>query len=123
MGLYISRTEGGFQKVVFENVIDTLAGGLTLDLTGYSAAVNGMVPAGTLVGRNTITGMGKVVADPAAAGANIVVLGLTIRDVAAEYNVLTGVVTSGTARLKALPSAEFAAVAAIRTALPTIKIV
>ncbi len=123
MALQITRTGGDFQKVVFESIIDTLAGGLTLDLTGYSAAVNGMVPAGTYVGRNTTTGLGVVVADPATPGANIEGVGLTARDVEATGNVLVGVVTAGTARKKALPANEQTIVAKIKTAIPTIKIV
>lgn len=123
MGLGITRTDGGFQKLVFENVVDTLAGGLIVDTTGYSAGVNGYIPEGTLVGVTTATGVGKIIADPAAPGAGVQILGLTYRDAKVEPNAMVGVVISGTARIKALPANELSKAAAIATALPRITLV
>jgi hypothetical protein len=123
MGLSVTREGGGFQKLVFENVLDTLPGGLVLDLTGYNAAVNGYIPEGTLVGRVTATGLGKVIADPAAPGAGTTIIGLTYRSVKAEDNAMVGVVISGTARIKALPANELSKAAGISTALPRITLV
>ncbi len=122
MALQINRTDIDFQKVVFESVESTLAGGIILDLTDYQAAVNGMVPAGTLVGVNTTTGLGRVITEPAAPGKNIQLIGLTINDVSTDSEVMAGVVISGTARLKALPANERSKLADIRTALPKLTI-
>lgn len=123
MALQIKRTDFDFQKVVFESVESTLSGGISLDLSDYQAAVNGMVPAGSLVGRNTVTGLGQVIADPADPGKDIQLIGLTINDISTESETLVGVVTSGTARLKALPANERAKLAGIRAALPKITII
>jgi hypothetical protein len=113
----------GFQKVVYENVVDTLAGGLVMDWTGYTAAVEGYMPEGTCLGRMTATGLGRVVADPAAPIAGLQILGTSYRDVKVEDNAEAGVVLSGTARRKALPANEQSKLAALATALPRISFV
>jgi len=123
MGLSVTREGGGFTKLVFENVVDTLPGGLTMDFAGYAAGVNGYMPEGTLVGRTLATGLGKVIADPAVPGAGVQVLGLSYRDTKVEDNGMSGVVLSGTARIKALPANEASKAAAIATALPRITLV
>jgi len=123
MGLSVTREGGGFQKVVFESVIDTLAGGVIVDTTGYTAAVDGYIPEGTLIGRDTLTGVGKIVADPAAPGENIKVLGLSYRDIKMEANAFVGVVIEGVARIAALPANEKSKAAAIGTALPKLTLV
>lgn len=123
MGLSVTSEGGGFQKVVFENVVDTLPGGVSVDITGYSAAVNGYIPEGTLIGRVVATGVGKIIADPAAPGTGVQILGLSYRDVKSEPNAMVGVVISGTTRIKALPANEKSKAAGIATALPRITLV
>jgi len=125
MGLKGIIREGaqGFQKVVYENVVDTLPGGVVMDWTGYSAGVDGYMPEGTCIGRMTATGVGRVVADPAAPIAGLKILGTSHRDVLIEPNAVAGVVLSGTARLKALPANEKSKAAALATALPRISFV
>lgn len=125
MGLTGIKREGtqGFQKVVYENVVDTLPGGLVMDWTGYSAGVDGYMPEGTCLGRMTATGLGRVVIDPAAPIAGLQILGTSYRDVFIEENAVSGVVLSGTARLKALPANEKSKAAALATALPRISFV
>lgn len=113
----------GFQKVVYENVLDTLAGGLIMDFTGYSAGVNGYLPEGTCIGRMTATGLGRVVLDPAAPIAGLQILGTSLRDTLIEDNAVVGVVLTGTARKKALPANEQSKLAALATALPRISFV
>jgi len=113
----------GFQKVVYENVLDTLAGGLIMDFTGYSAGVDGYMPEGTCIGRMTATGLGRVVIDPAAPIAGLQILGTSLRDTLIEDNAVVGVVLTGTARKKALPANEQSKLAALATALPRISFV
>ena len=113
----------GFQKVVYENVLDTLAGGLIMDFTGYNAGVNGYMPEGTCIGRMTATGLGRVVIDPAAPIAGLQILGTSLRDTLIEDNAVVGVVLTGTARKKALPANEQSKLAALATALPRISFV
>lgn len=121
--LGIKREGGGFAPLVFENVVDTLPGGVIVDVAGYTAPADGYIPEGTLIGRNTTTGLGVIVANPASPGANVQLLGLSYRPVKAEDNALVGVVISGTARVKALPATEQSEASAIRTALPRITLV
>jgi len=104
MGLQGIKREGtpGFQKVVFENVIDTLPGGLVLDIDPANYP-DGFVPEGTLVGRDPATGLGVVLTTT---GGAIKPVGLTYRNTIAEVNALAGVVIDGTARIKALPATE-----------------
>ena len=47
--------------MVFENVVDTLPGGLILDVDKADYP-DGYVPEGSLVGRNATTGVGEVLA-------------------------------------------------------------
>jgi len=128
MGLGSVKTEGGgFQKVVFENVVDTLAGGLVLDLV-LANFPDGEVPEGTLVGKDPSTGLGKVVvitenANPTLTTFAPAPLGLTYRTIKAEDNALAGVVTLGTARIKALSEDMQDNIAAIQRVLPRIQFV
>ncbi|MCY4781436.1 hypothetical protein ORI89_17385 [Sphingobacterium sp. UT-1RO-CII-1] len=121
MGLIGIKRTGtqGFQKVVFENVVDTLPGGLILDVKKADYP-DGYVPAGTLVGRDA-NGVGKVVKTipgdseaepPTKATTDIKPIGRTYRDseVCEGGNTYAnGVVISGTARIKALPDSATAA--------------
>jgi hypothetical protein len=113
----------GFQKVVYENVVDTLPGGLIMDWTSYTAAVDGYMPEGTCLGRMTATGLGRVVLDPSAPIAGLQILGTSYRTIKVEDNAEVGVVLSGTARRKALPANEQSKIAALATALPRISFV
>jgi len=124
MGLTGVKRTGtqGFQKVVFENVVDTLPGGLILDVDKADYP-DGYVPEGSLVGRNATTGIGEVLA---ATDGVIKPIGLTHR--ASEISdggntYANGVVISGTVRIKALPTALQAIVDSLRTALPRITFV
>lgn len=125
MGLSGIKREGtqGFKKVVWESVGDTLAGGLVMDFTAYTAGVSGYMPEGTCIGKMTATGLGRVVLDPAAPIAGLQILGLSLRDVFIEDNAVVGVGLLGTARLKALPANEKSKAAALATALPKITLV
>jgi len=121
--LGIKTEGGGFAPLVFENVVDTYPGGVIVNVTGYNPPADGFIPEGTLIGRNTTTGIGVIVTNPASPGTNVKLLGLSYRPVKAEDNALVGVVISGTARIDALPATEKAAAAAIATALPRITLV
>jgi len=111
-------TPGGFDKLVFESVKDTLAGGATLDLSDFANA-DGIVPAGTLVGyRDGSTGIAPVVKvqkSGSATAFSVPPLGLTIAPVPITDNTLVGVVLQGVARKKALPGATTNAVDEIAT--------
>ncbi|SMG32145.1 hypothetical protein [Sphingobacterium psychroaquaticum] len=124
MGLTGVKRTGtqGFQKVVFENVVDTLPGGLILDVKKADYP-NGYVPEGTLVGRDPATGIGKVLT---AVDGAIKPIGLTHRasEVSDGGNTFAnGVVISGTARIKALPSVLQTIAADLAKALPRITLV
>lgn len=123
MGLSVTSEGGGFQKLVFENVLDTLPGGIIIDFTGYAAGVNGYMPEGTCIGRTVATGIGKPIPIPETPGAGVEVLGLSYRDTKIEDNAMAGVVIAGTARKKALPAIEQGKLAALKTALPRITLV
>src|SRR5690606_18354157 len=118
MGLGITHEGGGFQKLVFENVVDTLPGGVVIDIAGYTAPEDGYIPEGTLIGKDPATGLGKIVAITPADGEtpasfDPAPIGMLYRSVKAEENALGGVVISGTARIKALPDDEQASADAI----------
>ncbi|MBE8712544.1 hypothetical protein [Sphingobacterium hungaricum] len=124
MGLIGVKRTGtqGFQKVVFENVIDTLPGGLMLEVAKADYP-DGYVPEGSLVGRDPATGIGEVLAVTDGA---IKPIGLTHRasEVTDGGNTFAnGVVISGTVRIKALPTALQAIAEDLATALPRITFV
>lgn len=57
----ITRDTGGFDKRVWESVIDTVAGGGALDTTGYSPS-DGVIPAGLPVGyKDGTTGLHPII--------------------------------------------------------------
>ncbi|CDS94500.1 hypothetical protein MUK51_11015 [Sphingobacterium faecium] len=119
MGLIGVKRTGtqGFQKVVFENVIDTLPAGLMLEVAKANYP-DGYVPEGSLVGRDPATGIGKVLT---AVDGAIKPIGFTHRasEVVDGGNTnANGVVISGTVRIKALPAALQAIIEDLRTALP-----
>lgn len=120
----ITTTTGGFDKVIFESVLDTLAGGASLDTTGYSNS-EGIIPAGTFIGaKNGTTGLHAIIVPDGDGTLPATPIGLvhaTIPFVSGGNNVV-GVVIAGTVRLAALPNAPIAAgdVTALKTALPKI---
>jgi len=117
-------TAGGFDKVIFESVIDTLAGGAGLDISGFSNA-DGIIPAGTFIGpKDGSTGLHPIVVGTGD-GTPGAVIGLThasVPLVAANGNNSVGVVLEGVVRLAALPGAPLDVddIAAYKAALPKI---
>jgi hypothetical protein len=101
--------EQGFQKVVFESIIDTVAGGGCLDPTGLSQIyTDGVVPAGTLVGvKDASTGLHKVVTitngDPDTYDATP--LGFTISAVKIDENPIVGICIEGVVRRESVNAA------------------
>jgi hypothetical protein len=118
----VTTTAGGFDKVIFESVIDTLAGGASLDTTGYTNTDN-IIPAGTMVGpKNASTGLHTIVTVDAAGaftgGTPIGLVHATVPFVASGNNVV-GVVLKGTYRPAALPAVPTtAAIGTMKTAMP-----
>ena len=115
----ITRTEGGFQKVVWENIVGTLAGGVNIDMSTLDPAdyPDGVIPEGTPIKKDFATGLVTVTqADPAG------VIGYTNQTVKFEggQNVLVGVGIEGVVRIKALPKIVAANLAAYKEALPKI---
>jgi hypothetical protein len=121
----VTTTAGGFDKVIFESVIDTLAGGASLDTTGYTNTDN-IIPAGTMVGpKNASTGLHTIVTvDGAGAftgGNPIGMVHATVPFVSGGNNVV-GVVIEGTYRPAALTSVPNAtAIAAMKTQMPNLR--
>jgi hypothetical protein len=99
----VKREGGGFEKVVWENVSETLPGGIILDITGYTTPTDGNIPAGTMVGKDPATGLGAILT---VTTGTIKPLGYTIRTVKAEVNCLSEVGISGVIREKALPTGQ-----------------
>ena len=123
----VTTTAGGFDKVVFESVIDTLAGGGTLEVTGYSNS-DGIIPAGTMVGpKNASTGLHPIVTpdgDGTLPSTPIGFTHATIPLVSAGNNV-AGIVIEGVVRLAALPGGAPVAgdITAMKAAMPKITLV
>lgn len=121
----IVKTAGGSEKEIFESVLDTLAGGASLDTTGYVNA-EGIIPAGTLVGpKNAGTGLHTIVTVDAAGvftgGNPIGMVYATIPFVSGGNNVV-GVVTEGTYRPAALPAVPTAAaIGTMKTQMPNLR--
>ena len=125
--------EAGFQKVVFENTVDILAGGVQIDPTSatkYASNDPKVIPAGTLVGRKGTGGLSKIVAITVTGTApntttnfDVEPLGLTHFDVLLDDMPLVAVVLSGTVRIDALPDDEKANWKAISTKLPRLTFV
>jgi hypothetical protein len=99
----VKREGGGFEKIVWESVLETLPGGLILDIDGYTIPADGNIPAGTLVGKDPATGLGIILEDTTG---DVLPQGYTIRTVKAEVNCLSEVGISGTIREKALPAGQ-----------------
>lgn len=120
----VTTTDGGFDKVIFESVTDTLAGGASLDTTGYTHD-DDIIPAGTMVGpKNTSTGLHTIVTgdgDGTFTGGNpIGMVAHTIPFVASGNNVV-GVVIAGAYRVEALEAPPVTAdIAAMKTQMPNL---
>lgn len=104
-----TSTDQSFEKVVFESVIDTFAGGVCLDPTGLSAAFpDGIVPAGTLVSeKDPTSGLSKVITITNASPDTYdkVPLGFTMSSIKIDNNPLVGVCIEGAVRKGNLTSA------------------
>lgn len=102
--------ESSFEKVVFESVIDTVAGGGCLDPTGLSAIfTDGIVPAGTLVGeKDATTGLHKVITITSATPDTYdkVPLGFTMAAIKIDNNPLVGICIEGAVRRGLLYAAD-----------------
>jgi hypothetical protein len=112
----VKREGGGFEKVVWESVAETLPGGIILEITGYTIPADGNIPAGTMIGKDPATGLGAILT---ATNGTVKPLGYTIRTVKAEVNCLSEVGIGGVIREKALPTGQGTA-GARATALPKI---
>lgn len=101
-GVTTSFDQGGFEKTIFESVIDTVAGGACLDPTGLSTLfADGVVPAGTLVGeKDATTGLHKVVSitNGSPDTYDVVPLGFTMHPVKIDNNTLVGICIEGVVR-------------------------
>ena len=110
--------EGGFEKVVFESVLDTVAGGGCLDPTGLSTLFTDLiVPAGTLVGeKDKTTGLHKVVTITNATPDtyDVTPIGFTMTAVKIDNNPLVGIAIEGVVR-RGLVTAGFGGVGTIIT--------
>lgn len=124
----VITTAGGFDKVVFESVIDTIAGGGTVEVSGYTNA-DGIIPAGTLVGeKDASTGLHPIITTTGSAGTlsgtPMGMVHATVPLVTAGNNVV-GIVIEGVARIAAMPDdiSDALDLAAVATAMPKITFV
>lgn len=109
----------GFQKVVWENVNETLAGGASVELNGFTNP-DGVIPAGTIVSvKDKGTGTHKLVPDASALPAEGVI-GITTQTVAIDDIPLVSVGIGGAVRVAALSANYQTNIAAIRAAFPKI---
>lgn len=109
-GVEVTPNQGN-DPVIFESITDTLAGGVTLDLTGFTP-IDGMVPGGLPIGRkDPETGLAKIVTvSPGAAPEDAATLserpiGYLRKAVEADANPLAAVVISGVIRREMIPAA------------------
>lgn len=129
-GVNIGLNSVGFQKVVFENVVDVHAGGAHIDVASADrfkvVGETHVIPAGSLVGRQTLPdGTFKIVkitagATGAEATFDVVPLGLVHFDVLVDAMPLVAIVLSGTVRIDALPEDEMENWESLAKALPRI---
>lgn len=123
----VTSEAGVFDKVVFESVIDTLAGGGCLEVTGYTNADN-IIPAGTMVGaKNASTGLHPIITTTGTpgtlSGTPIGFTHATIPLVTAGNN-WAGIVIEGVYRSAASPVAIAAAdITTMKAAMPKMTII
>ena len=119
----IKKSTGARQKVVFDSVEATYPGGVVVDNTDALARyTDKILPAGTVVVSNGSGGW-KVLNVALTAPLLTTAIGLVQQDIAIEDFTLTSVVTSGTARIDALPSLEKTGIALLKAALPKISFI
>jgi hypothetical protein len=98
----IVTNAGGFEKVIFESVLDTYAGGVGIDPSGYTNSDN-IIPAGSIVGKpDPTTGLSRIIPISTTSGDFTNALGLVRKDVVLDANPFVAVVIDGTARQAAL---------------------
>ena len=116
----IKKSTGARQKVVFDSVEATYPGGVVVDNTDALARyTDKILPAGTVVVSNGSGGW-KVLNVALTAPLLTTAIGLVLQDIAIEDFTQASVVTSGTARIDALPSLEKTGIALLKAALPRI---
>ena len=107
------QREQSFEPIVFESVIDTIAGGGTIDTTGYTNADN-LILAGLPVSpKDPDTGLHKIVKPADVATSPI--LGYVHKTVTISSNSLVSIVISGTLRTAMLQSGYTAATLSAKT--------
>ena len=116
----IKKSTGIRQKVVFDIVDSTYPEGVLVDNTDALARfTDKILPAGTVVVSNGSGGW-KVLNVALTAPLLTTAIGLVLQDIAIEDFTQSSVVTSGTARIDALPSLEKTGIALLKAALPRI---
>ena len=113
----------GSEKAVFNSVRATYPGGVSINKTGYVNA-DGIIPAGTLIGRpDPTTGLSKVVViTPGTPDTyDVEPLGLLYKTIKLTDDFpFGGVVTDGDVKEHCLPDAEKAGAAGIHKTIPTL---
>lgn len=114
----ISKTNGGFEKVLYDQIDSTYVGGIKIDKTDALAEFpGGVIPAGTaIILKPADNGVGKILrnwgsnwgdlppADPAEDIEDFAyIIGLAKKDYPIEEYTLIAVVQAGTCRIDALP--------------------
>ena len=116
----IKKSKGARQKVVFDSVEATYPTGVVIDNTDALARyTDKILPAGTVVVSNGSGGW-KVLNEALTAPLLTTAIGLVQQDIAIKDFTRSSVVTSGTARIDALPSLEKTGIALLKAALPKI---
>ena len=119
----IKKSTGIRQKVVFDIVDSTYPEGVLVDNTDALARyTDKILPAGTVVVSNGSGGW-KVLNVALTAPLLTTAIGLVQQDIAIEDFTQSSVVTSGTARIDALPSLEKTGIALLKAALPKISFI
>lgn len=116
---------GGFQAEVFESVIDTLAGGATINPSGVTWE-NDEIPAGTLVSVKDANGICypvKITNPGASATFDRTPLGFVYATVPVQDNTLVGIVIEGVVRKDAISDDAKASAAAIMAKCPKLTLV
>jgi len=117
----VNLSDQGFDKVVFEHVLDTYPGGATFDATDFTNADN-IIPKGTLVGIDASGLAVPVVITPGVDDAPATLapapIGFVGKTVKIDNNPLIAIYTAGTLRKAALDSDVQDAIAEVASALP-----
>lgn len=115
------KTVGSYQPVYFESVIDTYAGGGTINTTGYTNE-NNVILAGTMIGDKDQTGKLPIITikDGVLSGEPV---GLLRNTIDMDENPFGAVVISGVVRIAMLPQDYQDNLDLIKKALPKITFV